>query len=281
MSLILPERHIALNSSNEMEQICLPLKPFDLNHIVYVKVFKDGSHINLCNHSEWTKYFYEQSCYKVALFEGGPELYESGQILWHTLADQNIFRDARNYFKIDHGITIISKQKDTCDFFYIGSTSNKPQLINFYLNHFDILERFMLYFKERARPLIEKATKHKIRLYRSDPNLKTELANIYYQPSLSSDLQKQFLKNTKVRHYQLDTKYPCTISQRELDCLVHLFQGKSAAEAGNDLFISRRTVEKHIENLKKKLDCQKRSDILKKLVAAGFQFHGQERWAKT
>ena len=51
------------------------------------------------------------------------------------------------------------------------------------------------------------------------------------------------------------------LTPRELECLRYLYEGYSVREIGKHLYISPRTVEKHIESIKNKLSCFTKSDI--------------------
>lgn len=53
------------------------------------------------------------------------------------------------------------------------------------------------------------------------------------------------------------------LSKREIDCLAGIYQGKTAARIGQELLISKRTVESYIENLKIKLMCKNKSELIK------------------
>lgn len=58
-------------------------------------------------------------------------------------------------------------------------------------------------------------------------------------------------------------------SSRELECLFYLIRGKSAKIIGKILNISPRTVEQYVENIKIKLDCQSRCDIIEAAINKG------------
>lgn len=59
------------------------------------------------------------------------------------------------------------------------------------------------------------------------------------------------------------------LGQRELDCLAGVFHGKTAAQIGEQLFISRRTVETHLVNLKVKLSCKNKNDLVGFVIENG------------
>ncbi|MBX9585803.1 MAG: LuxR C-terminal-related transcriptional regulator [Gammaproteobacteria bacterium] len=56
------------------------------------------------------------------------------------------------------------------------------------------------------------------------------------------------------------------LSKREADCLYHLRLGHSAKETGKILFISPRTVETHIENIKQKACVKTKLELLTQLI---------------
>lgn len=56
------------------------------------------------------------------------------------------------------------------------------------------------------------------------------------------------------------------ISKRQLDCLYYLVQGMTMKEIAKKLDISHRTVEKHINDIKPKLNCTSRSEMISKAL---------------
>jgi DNA-binding CsgD family transcriptional regulator len=59
-------------------------------------------------------------------------------------------------------------------------------------------------------------------------------------------------------------------SQRELECLFFLLRGKTAKTIAKMLLISHRTVEDHCEQIKFKLECQTKSEVIEKAISLGF-----------
>ena len=56
------------------------------------------------------------------------------------------------------------------------------------------------------------------------------------------------------------------LTSREKQCAYYLLQGLTAKETGNQLFLSARTVEKHLDSLKEKFNCTKKTDLIKILL---------------
>jgi len=53
------------------------------------------------------------------------------------------------------------------------------------------------------------------------------------------------------------------LSRREIECLQCLLDGLTAKDTAKLLFLSKRTVETYIANIKYKLDCRKKGEIFK------------------
>ena len=56
------------------------------------------------------------------------------------------------------------------------------------------------------------------------------------------------------------------LSKRELDCLAAIFKGLSAKKIADNLQLSKRTVESYIENLKIKMNCNNKADMIKSIL---------------
>lgn len=61
------------------------------------------------------------------------------------------------------------------------------------------------------------------------------------------------------------------LTKRQIECLFHLVEGKTAREIAYLLNISRRTVEHYIECIKDKLNCRTKSELICKAIATGFK----------
>jgi DNA-binding CsgD family transcriptional regulator len=66
---------------------------------------------------------------------------------------------------------------------------------------------------------------------------------------------------------------PLPLSQREQECLALLIRGRVMKEIAFILGINARTVETHIANIKAKLGCTSKSQLIEKAINSGFLFH--------
>jgi DNA-binding CsgD family transcriptional regulator len=72
-----------------------------------------------------------------------------------------------------------------------------------------------------------------------------------------------------------------TLSEREEECLFLILRGHSAKSIANILNISERTAEFHTDNLKNKLDCHRKTHLLKTAIDLGYLTLIPDRFMKS
>ena len=257
----LNDNHVTLSSSAEIDAIISPLKQhLGVTSLVYHHSFNNGSEIRLTNQPQWVKHFHEQGLYRVSGFEKKPSEYQSGFVVWSSLTHHSPILNEARIFNIDHGITIMNKTTEGCEFFFIGTTPDKPYVTNLLLNNMDFLHRFILYFKEQANPLIQQARANSILIPDKFATVNSEEQGIPYH-----SLAFNFNHVLKIKRFHLDNNI--TLTEREVACAKLLLQGKSARSIAETLFISPRTVETHLQHIKEKLNCQTKEDLTSALIS--------------
>ncbi len=245
--------------------LCQPLFKLGISSYVYVRTYADGSEFRLGNRSDWLEHYYSQGLYTESIFEKTPQYYQPDAALWSTavshstlISHSKILDSAKNDFNIDHGMTILNKEHDYCEKVFFASVSTNPGVINLYLNDMDLLLNFNRYFKERASPLINEANQHRLYLQCS------EHLNALQQ----QDLNMVNCKNGDDIKYELEiASAQNPLSPREQQIATFLTQGYTAAQIGEELFLSRRTVETHTANMKEKLKARNKAQLLRALLS--------------
>lgn len=71
--------------------------------------------------------------------------------------------------------------------------------------------------------------------------------------------------------FEQKTKYPgVALSKRQSQCLYHLLRGKSAASIAKILGLSPKTVEYYIDEIKNKMHCSTKAELIEKSIDKGF-----------
>lgn len=227
----------AFSLGAEINQLAQPLfNSINANYFDYNRIYPNNGFLSLASDTHWLEHFFKQH-YKI-----GTAIVQSGIHLWDYYYYQKPIQVAKEAFNHAHGITIIYKRQNYIEYIDIAASNIHREIVSIYLNNFNLIEAFIQDFIEKAAPLISLAEAELVKL----PSDVTEnITNDLLQPDDCYLLQK------------------FKLTRREYQCLENYFKGSTAKETARILNLSYRTVEEHFNNLKRKLNCQHKRDLLK------------------
>lgn len=253
---------MTLTAANKITRICKPLKSIGVDFFRYMKLFNDGSRIILTNQPSVMQYYYEEGNYETTWHDNSnpASAYQSRCNIWaikslaNSIDQKQLEQNLRKFFNLTQGVAYIFKQVDSLELFDFSDSDFHVYDINP-----DIYRRFMFYFKEQAYKIIRDAHYEKIRvpITKSSSNCKT--------PN-----EEQLIKSMPIKKYHLngnlEGKY---LTCREVNCINWCVKGKSAEEIAILLGTSKKTIERHMENIKQKLNCTKQSQLIRLAISQG------------
>lgn len=78
-------------------------------------------------------------------------------------------------------------------------------------------------------------------------------------------------KSSKGKNYYLGEKFPgLYLTQREADCMLQMLRGKSIEGIAKAIELSPRTVEFYVKNIKKKLACRTKFELIDMIIDSDF-----------
>ena len=262
--IILPQHHVLYSSAQDVADICMPLqKHLQVSHFSFVRIYNNGERAHLSMNADLQEFFYKKfhTYVKRDNLTNNTLGLDTGYIRWDDMFTHELFSDVRESFDTANGLVLVNKQADYSELTFIGSTAADIEGTERYVTHLDLLEQFLVYFKQRAAHLL--ATAEKQRILTPATPIKTALPKVY--PRLTLTQRQQFLQ-------ELNPNRP-TITPREQECIQYFALGLSikevAAKCGN---ISPRTVERHLENLKNKFNCRKTVQLINKACELGLVY---------
>ncbi len=235
-------------------KICQPLVDYlDITTFIYYWVDKEGRYTGLSNNWEYFEHFCSAKGYAANPFLVDPRLLRSGYILSPTTPDPdfiNALDKAAKKAQLFDPFLIVNRNGDAFDGFAFGSAT--PSIANGrkYLNYLHLLYKFSDYFLREAGPIIEKmkAEGFNVAKLRGD-------AFFHRSPllplSAGDQIEAAFLKAIS------------PLSRRERECLDLFQRGHSAQATAAILKLSRRTIEHYFDNIKDKLGCSSKWDLLR------------------
>ncbi|SRR5579883_50100 len=252
-----------LDMAKDIYNLCLPLQRLGITYFTYLKKFTDGSQIYLSNSGQWIEDYFKLELYKTSLFEDSPDSYNSGYFIWPKEDHSPVFLHARDYFNSDNGITIIEKNINYCEFYFFSGPVKATWLNNFYLNNIDLLKKFIIFFKSEGGRILRKSEKNRLHIHNAS-NLKSH----DHFPNLKNErnVRNEFLSEINAMDIISQDKISIKLSSREKEVAQNILMGKTAQRIADQLVISRKTVERHIENIKNKLNCSNKVELIKRLI---------------
>jgi DNA-binding CsgD family transcriptional regulator len=264
-------QHI-INSCDAVCTVCDNF--FKLTGVTYfnfVRIYDDGARVSLYSDKKWAEFVLKNHNKYNFIFEEKTKPKQSSILMWDVIdgiREDKLTVIAREEYKHDHGITLINRYNNFTEFCYFAASPENQHVNLFYINNRDVLQQFVLYFKDKSAALIRQAENNK---YYLPEHPLYWLKKATEQPD-SAFQYKEFYKKFRINRFFLNGELKDVyLSKREAECLVYLFDGKSPKNIAKDLKISHRTVEYYIEQVKIKSHCGLKDELLKKLKQCGFQ----------
>lgn len=251
-------QHPFIKASKELQELCRPLYDLAIPMFNYFKILSNGQRINIASNPQWVVDYYDKKLYQSSQFEAKPKQYQHGVMLWSSTMGSEVLLYRRDYYNSDYGLTLVHPCVDGCEFYFFSGSPTNAQLQMRMLNHLELLEHFILFFKEQFHSQLKPL--QTLTHYPAYPQPANEQQALHWSPAQ----QQAFLTQTPIN--RLDTEY-ARFSTRQTQVIKCLLQHQTAADIAMTLKLSRRTVEAYIEEIKNKLNCNTKSELLAVLEA--------------
>jgi DNA-binding CsgD family transcriptional regulator len=261
---------------NDFLKICSPLiKNYPINKIIYKRIFKNGNYFLISNDLKIVNIFANYMKDNDNSFFENLKPIQKGEIqksIWILDSESSL-----NGLKllqslgIYHGLNVVTRRNDdeSIEKFIFATSCQNIEIYNFYINNFDILNRFIYYFKIKYSEIIENPIIKKLsysKFYESEmKRIESNKINHLNYTTTSTSPLINFLKETKLQSYPVitTTGEEIFLSERQTECLYHLTNGKTAKEIAKCLGISYRTVQTHLNIVNEKVGSYSKSSAIK------------------
>lgn len=255
----LSENHFFLNVEEEMRNTCSNiLAQHGITYFNFARVYNDGSCCYFATQSRLIRYTFDQHVPVAAPVSPNLITNKFNYLVLPLGLYNKVIHDAITEFNLANFIDLVDRYENYFELYCFASTPDNPEIVNFYINNLDFLEKFKLYFKNKAAPLLKEGEKNKIWLPENmlPPYKGLENKSVFHQePSLIH-------KFNNINYCLTKGSQVIKLTSRQYDCLKQLAAGRSIKEAANNLGISPRTFEHHLNNLKLILNCYRKSQLI-------------------
>ncbi len=252
---------------NEFQKIVSPLLQHSrISYFCFVRRYKDNSRVCLSTHRHWNRAYISEKLFIFDIFEKEECFLNNDYMLWDTLEKNKVYELAKSDFDIIHHLTMVEKRLEFTDFFHFGSNIKENIVQNSeYLKNIDVLTLFTQYFKDSISSILPAVERLQIEKHHA-----TSCLNSDNEDLLLNDFSLLVDAIPINRYYFMLDNKQIYLSKREFECVKWLVRGKSATEIAKILSISQKTVQKHIENVKNKMNCYKQSTLIYKLLSENY-----------
>jgi DNA-binding CsgD family transcriptional regulator len=190
-----------------------------------------------------------------------PSIYQPGIILIKNHGSKE-YRDilletSKKFPNVDMGVFLIQKKANYVEFFGFFESQEAGVLQNLYINHSQILRSFAAFFTRSLHSVLNQMEQEAYSLI--DLKGQDFFSDQSICPDIASDIRLDYYRDLGMK---CEAEKAEQLSARERQCLKLLIESKSAKETAALLGLSRRTVEFYFENIKDKLSCWSKQEVL-------------------
>lgn len=250
--------------SDRIKKVSQPIREhFGVAYFTYHRIDITGKYTVLVDRPDWAEHYVEEKIFQDDPYLRHPDVYETGICLIEQHGSPEykkwVMRSGQEVLDVDLGVILIEKGEDCVEFFGFASKKDKSALEKVYLNQPGLLKSFAVHFKRELNDILEDMAEEPITLQ----HLKGKDCHNHelISPSIPLDAHHAYLADLGLKE---DLAKAALLTNRERECLNLLLAGKSAKDTALFLNLSPRTVEFYFENIKNKLSCWSKQEVLAK-----------------
>ncbi len=248
--------------NDRIRKVTQPLKDhFGISLVNYLRISRSGRYFMVFDSVDWAEYYVSKQLFLNDPFLKHPDNFKSDCFFTDMVSGTEEFKaefeSYKTRFKFDLSVTLSVKSADGVEFFDFCASKSGSLVSGVFLNRPALLRSFAKHFKEGLRAEFQKMEEDPFSL------LDLEGVDFYgdstFNPSSESKAIHAYLKSIGKKK---DVEMAASLSARERQCLKLLSAGRNIRETALDLDLSARTVESYFDNIKGKLRCKDKRDLI-------------------
>lgn len=246
-------------NNNKIKKFCSPLyNHFKVNHFWYHSISDQGFFTCLGSNAAWMEYYFSENLYLPNPYIRSPKNYSTGINFIRKIEDQTYQKSVDigvRKFNLDQNLLFLKRTKNGVKGFGFASYGSRNEFETLCMNELPLLKLFIKRFEEEFEPLIKKMERNPVEIAKL-------IGPAFHQKNSSIQLP-QISKSSFLDELQF--KEITLLTQREKSVLYYVSKGYSAAETAAYLCLSKRTVEHYLENIKNKLNCFSKAELIQSI----------------
>ncbi len=251
-------RAVSCKFNDQIKKACEPIfEYFNLNYFCYFRLTRSGQFSYFSNNISWNEYFGDKKFHLLNPYHRHPDHFQDEVILLKDLQSdefKQIMDSSSCNFNINLSLQILKKTNFGFEAFAFSSASSDERYIRMLLGDLPLLKLFTRKLRENYGLFFSNLEDHQL-------DLVQHMGSVFYDKCLQqprhSRAKRKFL-------LQLGVDCDNPLSSQEVKVLRLLLEGFSAGKVAPQIYLSKRTVEHHIERMKAKLGCVTKSELIQK-----------------
>ncbi len=253
-----------ISANPEIKSFCDGILPeLGVKFFSYCRIYSNKTAVAFTNNSEVAEYMFKN---KVAhAFHGLPDMRQSGYYCQDDFPKDNYFAknvigDVSVQFDLHHFCYVVFHYRDYIEVGVFAVDKDFHEFNRYFLSNQELFFKFIVCFKDKLKTVIKRGKHAKFKLPAEELTLSENKASTYKE-TLSN-----LIKSQKIDRYYLDNiAEELYLTQREAECLKHLKEGMNYYDIAEKLNITRHTVQLHFNNIRAKLNCEGKKELLDRI----------------
>jgi len=265
VSINLRKNHKFLSSSGKIKQICQPLAYLSIHLFTFFRKYNDGGEIYLSTDKQWIDDYYRLGLYETSFYANHQKKIINGFDVWVNDSPASVYKHGRDYYDSHYGFTYSAQKEGYTDHYFFSFGKENNQALQYCINNFELIEKFCDYFWDNAASVVKDCEESRIYIPEANIQVADDSPN-----ELDDNFAKIFLDfmsaSSSINIYSCNLLDKLTY--REKQCVQLLLTHFTAGNIANNLSISARTVEVHLDSARKKLDCASKIELIIKILTS-------------
>lgn len=256
------------NHHKRFFELCDPIKQYlGVNTAVYLNVHQHGGVEAISSNHKWWDRFIEESYFKQDPGMVHPKNMNSGFSFVTTSDDQEykstMLEEAVRKFNFHHGFCYVEKNCSSFTLFYFATHKENNGLINKVINEANLVKKFVRNLHKQIRSEFKGLEDNKADLLKLKGDLFSKQKGIVFNEDQEARHRIEILKNEGFIRDSHGDLGLVELTRQEVNCLRSYMEDFNIKNVAKNLNIAVTTATSYIENIKQKLNCCSKQELLK------------------
>jgi len=253
-------KNVTRDLHHKINRFCAPLVDYlEISHFYHWSLTNSGQFVCVGLNQAWEEYFFAENLQSLSPYIRHPDNFCTGISSMNIVEDtqfSTLTNIAKETYHVNLSLHIINKTKNGMETYGFATNTDHPIHHMKLINELPLLRQFIKRFRQEIKP-------DNTILLDNRVDIASQIGSAFYKTPLKVTPNFDSLKRKNLLQ-QLMGEPIHSLTNREQSVIKLLLLGYSASQIAERLFLSKRTIEHHIERIKNRLNCFSKSELIQK-----------------